>query len=73
MDLARPATAATDVTVQVSVLGVLRMLLSAAGLALAGVAGFPVLIAASVIFSLAGTAVAAAWASRHSPVASQMG
>jgi MFS family permease len=73
MDLARPATAATDVTVQVSVLGVLRMLLSAAGLALAGVAGFPLLIAASVIFSLAGTAVAAAWATRHSPVTSQTG
>ncbi|WP_431914853.1 hypothetical protein [Nonomuraea jabiensis] len=57
--------AATDVTVQVSVLGVLRMLLGAAGLVLAGLAGYPLLIAASVLLSLAGTAVAVLRARRH--------
>ncbi|WP_188196564.1 MFS transporter [Nonomuraea sp. SYSU D8015] len=69
MDLARPASAATDVTVQISVLGVLRMLASAGGLTLAGIAGYPPLIGVSVLLSLAGTAVAAAWARRHSPAA----
>lgn len=48
-----------------SVLGVLRMLLGAAGLVLAGLAGYPLLIAASVLLSLAGTAVAVLWARRH--------
>ncbi|MGW4963504.1 hypothetical protein ACWEPL_40345 [Nonomuraea sp. NPDC004186] len=57
--------AATDVTVQVSVRGVLRMLLGAAELVLAGLAGYPLLIAASVLLSLAGTAVAVLWARRH--------
>ncbi|WP_431930069.1 MFS transporter [Nonomuraea jabiensis] len=65
MDLARPATAATDVTVQISVLGVLRMLAGAAGLTLAGTVGYPRLIAACVLLSLAGTAVAAGWARQH--------
>ncbi|MBB5781605.1 hypothetical protein [Nonomuraea jabiensis] len=54
--------AATDVTVQVSALGVL---LGAAELVLAGLAGYPLLIAASVLLSLAGTAVAVLWARRH--------
>ncbi|MEW9551967.1 MFS transporter [Nonomuraea sp. NPDC050783] len=65
MDLARPASAATDLTVQLSVLGVLRMLAGAGGLALAAVTGYPLLIAASLVLSLAGTAVAARWAGGH--------
>jgi predicted MFS family arabinose efflux permease len=66
MDMARPATAATDVTVQVSVLGVLRMSAGAGGLALAAITGYPPLIAASVLLSLAGTTAAALWTRRHS-------
>ncbi|MEV5898151.1 MFS transporter [Nonomuraea fuscirosea] len=73
MDLAHPATAATDFTVQTSVLGVLRMVVSSAGLALAAVTGYPLLIGASLALSLAGTAVAVRWARHHSWHSTQTG
>ncbi|MFI0451378.1 MFS transporter [Actinomadura sp. 6N118] len=66
MDLARPASAATDFTLQISVLGVLRLAMSSAGLALAGTVGFPPLIGASVLLAVLGTCVMARWLRGHS-------
>ncbi|WP_206792580.1 MFS transporter [Amycolatopsis sp. MtRt-6] len=65
MDLARPASAATDFTLQISVLGVLRLAMSSAGLAVAGTAGFPPLIGASVLLAAAGTWITARWLRGH--------
>ncbi|WP_410641597.1 MFS transporter [Amycolatopsis sp. lyj-346] len=65
MDLARPATAATDFTLQISVLGVLRLAMSSAGLAVAGAAGFPPLIGVSVLLAAAGTWITAHWLRGH--------
>ncbi|MEJ3653244.1 MFS transporter [Actinomycetes bacterium KLBMP 9759] len=65
MDLARPASAATDFTVQISALGVLRLATTSAGLAAAGWAGFAPLIAASVLLAAAGTWVTVRWLRDH--------
>lgn len=61
MDLARSGAAATDLALQTTVLGVLRMATSAGGLLLVGVLGFPALVAASLVLALAGTGVALRW------------
>lgn len=61
MDLAREKIAATDMTVQVSMLGLLRIATSAGGLALASVIGFPVLIGLSALLAAAGAGAAAFW------------
>lgn len=61
MDLAREQTAATDMTVQLSMVGVLRVATSAGGLALAAVIGFPLLIALSALLAAAGGGAAAFW------------
>jgi hypothetical protein len=65
MDLARPASAATDFTLQISVLGVLRIAMSSAGLAVAGAVGFPPLIAAAVLLAALGTLVTVRWLRGH--------
>jgi hypothetical protein len=65
MDQARPESAATDFTLQTSVLGVLRLLVSSAGLAVAGVVGFPSLISLSVLLAVAGTYITARWLRGH--------
>lgn len=64
MDLARPESAATDFTLQISVLGVLRLVTSSAGLAVAGAVGFPVLIGASVLLAALGTLITVRWLRR---------
>jgi hypothetical protein len=65
MDLARPTSAATDLTLQISVLGVLRLVMSSAGLAVAGVVGFPLLIGVSVLLAAVGTGITARWLRGH--------
>jgi hypothetical protein len=65
MDLVRPASAATDFTLQISVLGVLRLAMSSAGLAVAGVVGFPHLIGASVLLAAGGAWITARWLRDH--------
>ncbi|MEU6718309.1 MFS transporter [Nonomuraea sp. NPDC046802] len=65
MDLARPASAGTDFTLQISVLGVLRLAMTSAGLAVAGVVGFPALIGASVLLAAVGTWITARWLRGH--------
>jgi MFS family permease len=65
MDLARPASAATDFTLQTSVLGVLRVVTSSAGLGIAGAIGFPALIGTSVLLAALGTWTAARWLRGH--------
>ncbi|MGI5129893.1 MFS transporter [Pseudonocardia sp. CA-107938] len=65
MDLARPASAATDFTLQLSVLGVLRLVTTSAGLAAAGVVGFPLLIGAAVLLAAAGTWITTRWLRSH--------
>ncbi|MFC0106052.1 MFS transporter [Kibdelosporangium aridum] len=65
MDLARRESAATDLTLQTSVLGVLRLVVSSAGLAVAGAVGFPYLIGVSILLAAAGTYVAARWLRGH--------
>ncbi|MFC7621478.1 MFS transporter [Microlunatus sp. GCM10028923] len=69
MDLSRPASAATDLTAQVSVLGVLRLVITPAALALAGVTSFAPLIGVAVLLSGIGTWVTARWLRRH-PISS---
>jgi hypothetical protein len=61
MDLARPESAATDFTLQISLLGVLRLVTSSAGLAVAGAVGFPVLVGASVLLAALGTLITVRW------------
>jgi MFS family permease len=65
MDLARPVSAATDFTLQVSVLGVLRLAINPVALALAGAVGFPLLISGSVLLAAVGTWVTARWLRDH--------
>jgi hypothetical protein len=65
MDLARPASAATDFTLQVSVLGVLRLAINPVVLALAGAIGFPLLIGGSVLLAAVGTWVTSRWLRDH--------
>jgi MFS family permease len=65
MDLARPTSAATDFTLQVSVLGVLRLAMSSAGLAIAGALGFPALTGASVLLAAVGAWGTARWLRDH--------
>jgi protein-S-isoprenylcysteine O-methyltransferase Ste14 len=65
MDQARPESAATDFTLQTSVLGVLRLVVSSAGLAVAGFVGFPLLISFSVLLAVAGTYITARWLRGH--------
>ncbi|WP_158889687.1 MFS transporter [Amycolatopsis anabasis] len=61
MDLARKSSAATDVTLPMSMVGILRIVVSSAGLGLVARVGYPWLIGAAVFFAVAGTAVALAW------------
>jgi hypothetical protein len=65
MDLARPASAATDFTLQITVLGVLRLAMTSAGLAVAGAVGFPPLISASVLLAAVGTWITTRWLRGH--------
>jgi predicted MFS family arabinose efflux permease len=65
MDLARPASAGTDFTLQISVLGVLRLAMTSAGLAVAGAVGFPVLIGTSVLLAAVGTWITTRWLRGH--------
>ncbi|WP_030228382.1 MFS transporter [Actinoalloteichus caeruleus] len=65
MELARKSSAATDYTIPMSMIGMCRIVLSSVGLGLAGVTGYPVMIASSVLVTLAGAAVALAWTRRH--------
>jgi predicted MFS family arabinose efflux permease len=65
MDLARPASAATDFTLQISVLGILRVVTASAGLVMAGALGFPALTGVSVLLAAVGTAVTARWLRDH--------
>lgn len=69
MDFSRSSSAATDLTLQISILGVLRQVITPVGLALAGVTGFPPLIGAAVLLSGVGTWVTARWLRRH-PISS---
>jgi hypothetical protein len=71
MDLARPASAATDVTLQLTVLGVLRLATTSAGLAGAGAVGFPPLITAAVLVAAAGTWAAGRWLRAHTTTPSE--
>jgi hypothetical protein len=75
MDHARAESAATDFTLQISVLGVVRLGMSSAGLALAGAFGFPQLILASVALAAFGTWFAARWLRGHrvAPVVDRRG
>jgi MFS family permease len=65
MDLARPASAATDFTLQISVLGVLRVVTSSAGLGVAGAIGFPALTGVAVLCAALGTWTTARWLRGH--------
>jgi MFS family permease len=65
MDLSRGSAAATDFTVQTSVMGILRMVVSGPALVLAGQLGYPWLITVAVGLTLAGAAVTVAWARSH--------
>jgi predicted MFS family arabinose efflux permease len=60
MDWSRPGSAGSDFTVQDSLVHLCSLLAGAAGLALAGVLGYPRTLGLSVILGLAGVA-AAAW------------
>jgi hypothetical protein len=60
MDWSRPRSAGSDFTVQDSLVHLCSLLAGAAGLALAGVLGYPRTLGLSVILGLAGVA-AAAW------------
>ena len=60
MDWSRPGSAGSDFTVQDSLVHLYSLLAGAAGLALAGVLGYPRTLGLSVILGLAGVA-AAAW------------
>jgi len=72
MDLARPATAATDLAVQLAVVGVVRLVANASGPALAGQAGYPPLILAGAALTLLGTVAATRWARHHHPHATAL-
>jgi hypothetical protein len=61
MDNARAGLAATDFSLQIGVIGLLRLGLNSGGLALIPLAGFPVLVTLSGILTLLGTAVAIVW------------
>lgn len=65
MDLARPATAATDFTLQVSVVGVLRLAVTPVALAAAGLVGFTPVICGSAALMAAGGWVALRWLRGH--------
>jgi predicted MFS family arabinose efflux permease len=65
MDLARPASAATDFTLQVSVLGVLRLAINPVALTAGGAVGFPLLIGGSVLLAAVGTWVTSRWLRDH--------
>jgi hypothetical protein len=65
MDLTRPASAASDYTAQVSMLGVLRLALGSAGLAMAAVTGFPTLIVAATVLTVVGMLVTLRWTAGH--------
>jgi hypothetical protein len=61
MDVARPESAATDLSLQLGVLGVLHVGLSSAGLAVVGSFGsYPVIMGSAVIM-VAGTVAGALW------------
>jgi hypothetical protein len=65
MDLARPTSAATDFTLQISVLGVLRVVTGSVGLGVAGAIGFPALTVVSVLLAALGTWTTARWLRDH--------
>jgi predicted MFS family arabinose efflux permease len=65
MDLSRPASAATDFTAQVSVLGVLRLAINPVALAAAGAVGFPLLLGGSALLAAVGTWVTFRWLRGH--------
>jgi hypothetical protein len=65
MDLSRGSAAATDFTVQTSVMGILRMVVTGPALVLAGQFGYPWLITGALGLTLAGAAVTAVWARTH--------
>lgn len=67
MDLARPATAATDLAVQLAVVGIIRLVANAGGPALAGQTGYLPLILAGSALTVLGTAAATRWARLHHP------
>jgi MFS family permease len=65
MDLSRGAAAATDFTVQTSVMGILRMVVTGPALVLAGQLGYPWLVTGALGLTLAGATVTAVWARSH--------
>ncbi|WP_232666568.1 MFS transporter [Pseudonocardia sp. TRM90224] len=68
MDLTRPSSAATDLTLQLAVVGVIRLGATSVGLGLAAAAGFPAVVAAAAVLALVGTAITTRWLRSH-PVA----
>jgi predicted MFS family arabinose efflux permease len=62
MDLTRGSAAATDFTVQTSVMGILRMVVTGPALVLAGQVGYPWLITGAIGLTVAGAVVTAGWA-----------
>ncbi|WP_157981658.1 MFS transporter [Protaetiibacter intestinalis] len=62
MDNTRPELAATDFSLQIGVIGLLRLGLNSGGLALIAVAGFPLLVTLAGLLTVAGVTVAAFWA-----------
>lgn len=65
MDNTRAEFAATDFSLQVSVVGVLRIIVSAIGLSLVTVLGYPMIIVISAALALAGLVVCTVWTSRN--------
>ncbi|GAB2685422.1 MFS transporter [Nocardia thraciensis] len=65
MDLARPASAATDFSVPMSIEGVFVTVVNSAGLGLAAAVGFPWLIGLALVMAVIGATVGPAWIHRH--------
>lgn len=65
MDNSRPETAATDFSLQVSVIGVIRIIMSAIGLSLVAAIGYPMIVIISAALMLAGVLLSVFWSRRE--------
>ncbi|MFK0246879.1 MFS transporter [Amycolatopsis azurea] len=65
MDLARPASAATDFSVPMSIEGVFVTVVNSAGFGLAAAVGFPWLMVLALVLAVVGAAVGPAWVRRY--------